>query len=203
VRYLAECHGWQHGKFGSIWSGLSEDILRYLNKSPENQASGDSFKTRLSAFLTPQLLCLLIYRVSHYLEVTGWRRLAAAGSRLNMLWHKVNIPPDTCIGPGCFLPHPAAVTFYGTAGRGLTLYSLAVCVPECQTAGERGCPPHLGDRVTIAAHAYVAGPVRVGSDTKISFLARITRDIPAGSLVVVPATWGNQISRRFAGRGVA
>jgi len=166
---------------GKNWS---EDIVRYLTKSPENQAAGDNFKTRLSASLTPELLCLLLYRISHYLHVKRWQRLAVVVSRLNLFLHKVSITPESCIGPGCRLSHPAGVTFQGRAGRGLTLYSLAVC---CAREGfgdgpaERG--PRLGDRVTVGAHAVLMGPINVGDDSKIPFSVVLDQDSPPGALV--------------------
>lgn len=193
------CAQWGHGRITSVWSSLSEDILRFLNKSPENQASGDTVKTRLSALLTPQLLCLVVYRISHYLHVSGWKRMGTACARLNMIVHKANIPADSCIGPGCFLPHPAAVTFYGIGGRGLTLYSRAVCLPAWRPVdGAPTAAPELGNRVTIGAHSSVTGPVRLGSDTKVAFAVPVRRDAEAGAMVIAPEVWGNQISRRLA-----
>jgi len=183
-----QCNVYGHNRFATIWSSLSEDILRYLNKSPENQAAGDTFKTRLGAFLTPQLLCLLLYRIAHYLYVKGWRRLAVGISRLNCLVHKVTIPPQSCIGPGCFLPHPAGVTFCGTAGHGLTLYSLAVCCPrDAFLSGPAENAPRLKDRVTVGAHAVLLGPITVGDDTKVAFSLRLDCDTPPGVLVISKA----------------
>jgi len=174
----------EHYRLSALRKSWSEDILRFLTKSTENRAAGDNFKSRLSASLTPELLCLLLYRISHYLYVNSWRRLAVVVSRLNLLLHKVSITPQSCIGPGCRLSHPAGVTFQGTAGRGLTLYSLAVC---CAREGsgdgpvERG--PRLGDRVTVGAHAVLLGPISVGNDTQIAFSVGLDRDTPPGVLV--------------------
>jgi serine O-acetyltransferase len=177
------CLSRDHHKLATIWNSLSEDILRYLNKSPENQASGDNLKTRTGALLTPQLLCLVLYRISHYVYVKGWKRCAILLARMNYLTHKVSIAPQCCIGPGCFLPHPAGVTFFGTAGRGLTLYALAICCPVntvAEEAVEMG--PCLGDYVVIGGHAVVLGPVRIGHHTTVAFGVRLDRD--AGDNVI-------------------
>lgn len=191
----ANCARWRHSEFRSVTTGLSADIQRFLNKSPENRASGDTFKSRLSALLTPQLLCLVGYRISHYLHVNGWKRLAAMAARLNMLVHKLNLPADSCVGPGCFLPHPASVCFYGSAGSGLTLYSQAVCVP-----GEGVV--RLGDDVGVAAHASLVGGLEIGSRTKVSFAVPLRRSVAEGSLVIAPAVWGSQLSRKLVEREV-
>jgi serine O-acetyltransferase len=188
---------WGHDRLAAVWSGLGADIQRYLNKSPENRAAGDNLKTRVSASITPQLHSLVLYRLSHWLAVNGW---AAAGhllSDLNMFIHKVNIPADSCIGPGCFLPHPAGVTFYGVAGCGLTLYSRAVSTPAWD--GRSG-PPVIGDRVLLGGHAWTCGPIAVGSDTTVSYMVPLRRDAAPGSLVIAPEAWGREISRRLSQR---
>lgn len=179
------CTAFRHNELAAVWTGLSEDIVRYLSKSPENRASGDSFKTRLGAFLTPQLLCLLLYRIAHWLWVIEWRGLATLVSRLNVVVHKVSISPQSCIGPGCLVPHPVGVTFWATAGRGLTLYSLAVCCPcPAGLLGGVESGPRLGDRVSVGGHTAIVGPVVVGDDTKVAFNIALERDAPAGVLVL-------------------
>ncbi len=180
----AGCDQWQHRQLSSVWRGLSEDIDRYVNKSPENVELGNSFKRRLSAFLTPELLCLLLYRVAHWLQCANWRRIACAISRFNGVIHKVHLPPYSCIGPGCRLSHPAGVVFHGSAGRGLTLFGMAVCC-VCEDALDAGLDhaPQLGDNVTLGAHAVLIGPITVGSDTQVSPFSRVVRHVPARTIV--------------------
>ncbi len=180
----ASCSDGRHSQFGAIGSSISQDILRYLNKSPENQAAGDNLKSRLGALLTPQLLCLVFYRVAHFLWVKGWPRMAWVTAYVNAYIHKVNLPPQSCIGPGCFLPHPVGVTFWGSAGCGLTLYSLATCCPSGPLWRATGTAPMLGDRVLVGGHAVVLGAVRVGDDTKIAYSVALREDAPPGVLVV-------------------
>jgi serine O-acetyltransferase len=194
----SECEARGHHKFSGVCSDLSGDIVRYLTKSPANVASGDTFKTRLSAFLTPDLLCLLLYRVSHYFYVNQWSRIAAAIGRLNSFVHRVTITPQSCIAAGCRLPHPSNVTFHGRAGAGLTLYSSAVCCPKepvLDIPVIRG--PTLGERVTIGAHSVVMGPIHLGDDTKVAFTVWVDHDVPARSLVV-SAALRHTLRSRFA-----
>jgi serine O-acetyltransferase len=180
-----QCVAYGHDTLSGVRRCVSEDILRYITKSPENLSGGDDFKHRLSAFVTPELLCLAIYRVAHYLWVNRWRRLAVLASRLNFLMHKVSITAQSCIGPGCRLSHPAGVTFHGQAGRGLTLFSLAVCCSrEDCWQGSIDTGPQLADNVTVGAHAVLLGPITVGESTKIAFCICLERDSPSGVLVV-------------------
>jgi serine acetyltransferase len=69
------------------------DVLRSLHRSPEAAAGGDDLLHRVSAFMTPQLHCLFLHRVAHYLHVNGWRRAARALSRANLTLHKAWITP--------------------------------------------------------------------------------------------------------------
>lgn len=182
------CRAWEHDRLRGVKRALAQDILRYLNKSPENRAAGDNLKSRLGATLTPQLLCLILYRLAHFLYVNGWVGGATLLSRFNFLVHKVSITPQSCIGPGLHLPHPAGVAFNGVAGEGLTLYSLAVCCaydPLLDAAAEAGA--QLGDRVTLGAHAVLLGRVTVGDDTRVAYSIRLDRDAPARTLVVSSA----------------
>ena len=180
----ASCRADRHHKLSGIWTNVSEDILRYLTKSPENLAAGDHFKQRLSALLTPELLCLFIHRLAHYLWVNRWCRLAVLVSRFNFLVHKVNITSQSCIGPGCRLPHPAGVTFHGTAGRNLTLFQLAVCCSlEDRWEGSAEKGPQLGNDVTVGAHSALMGPIAVGDNSKIAFSVPLERDVPPRVLV--------------------
>jgi serine acetyltransferase len=172
-----------------VWRNLHDDVTRFLNKSPENQAIGDHLKSRIGATLTPQLLCLVIYRLSHWLHLTGRHGLARRAQRLNVLLHHVHLSADSCIGPGCLLPHPAGVFFVGRAGEGLTVYSMAVCTPDSATplAGA-GQGPWLGARVTLGVHAVLLGNLHVGDDTKIGFCVRADSDLP-GQRIVMPRHW--------------
>jgi serine O-acetyltransferase len=176
---------WSHSDWSAVTRDIGADIHRYLTKSDENIALGDNRKRRLSALLTPELICLVLHRVAHWLHVGGRPRAALALARLNTLMHKVNLSPQSCIGPGCRLSHPPGVTFHGRAGRGLTLFSCAVvCSANGASDGDTDCAPLLGDDVTVGAHAAVVGRAWVGNGTKIAYLCFIDGEVPAGSVVV-------------------
>lgn len=190
------CRARAHHKLSTIWSSLSVDIQRVLNKSPENIAVGDTFKSRFGAFCTPGVMCLFLYRVAHYLSVKGWSMPAATVTRINFLLHKVNIPPHSCIGAGCHLPHPAGVTFCGMAGEGLTLYALAVCCGDETTLdAPLTAAPRLGRNVTVGGHAVVIGAITVGHNTNVAFGVRLDCHAPA-SVIVASKIIRSTIRRR-------
>ena len=168
-----------------VWRAVHADVTRFLNKSPENQAVGDTLRSRTGALLTPQLLCLLFYRIAHRLHVAGWPRLAGAVVRANALVHRVHISADSCIGPGCLLPHPAGLVFVGHAGAQLTLYSMAVCCPSGPVPlapADQG--PHLGERVSVGVHAVLMGPLQVDDGTLIGPCLKVGQSLPAGVMVL-------------------
>jgi serine O-acetyltransferase len=173
-----------HRQISVLRSTVSDDIRRYLTKSPHDLARGDSFKTRLSACLTPEVFPVLLYRIAHFFYASGWRRIAAIITWSNQAMNRVHLTAQSCIGPGLRLPHPAGVTFHGRAGHGLTLYSLAICCPSPEHwDGALEAAPSFGDQVTVAAHAVVQGPVTVGDGATIAYGIQLDRDAPAGVLV--------------------
>ena len=179
------CQARGHHRLAQLRADIASDVQRYLTKSPENIAYGDSWKRRLSALLTPELVCLVLHRLAHHLHARGWRGLAQRTARFNHLLHKVAISPQSCIGPGIRLSHPPGVCFHGRAGARLTLFSLAQCASSSGWVGgpvDQG--PQLGDDVTIGAHAAVLGPWQVGSGCLLAPAVHLQADAPPQCLVV-------------------
>jgi serine O-acetyltransferase len=180
-----QCARYRHGQLQSLLSSIRSDIRRFMTKSPENLAAPDDWVHRASAFLTPEILAQTLYRTAHFLHVKGYFRMAALLTRLNSFVHKINIPPQSCIGPGLHIPHPAGVTFCGSAGEELTLYSLATCEAGSDYVdGPLNQAPTLGDRVISGAHQAIMGPIRVGDDVILGVgCSKISENVPAGVLV--------------------
>lgn len=179
-----------------VRANIRADIQRYLTMSPENIERGFGLKQRLSAFLRPELLCLTMHRIAHYLYVRSWRRSARLVTRINALLHKVHLTPQSCIGPGCRLPHPPGLTFHGSAGSGLTLFSTCVCCPAGPIAdGPLELAPRLGDEVMVGGHAVLIGPIRVGDRVRISFSARVGEDVPPDVAVISRAVRNRIVAR--------
>ena len=172
-----------------VWGALHADVTRFLNKSPENQAVGDTLKSRTGA----------LYRVAHRLHVTGWRRMARCVVRLNALLHRVQLSADSCIGPGCLLPHPVGLVFIGHAGPQLTLYSMAVCCPDTAAPlapADQG--PHLGQGVSVGVQSVLLGPLQVGDGARIGPCARPLQDLPL-QVMVLARSWRPRLTARTPG----
>lgn len=182
---MSSCHERGHDSWAGLRGNIRADVLRDLRIRfrRDDGPAVDNFRHRASSFLAPGVLAIFLHRVAHYFTVRGWRRSGAIVSRINALLHKINITPQSCIGPGAFIPHPVGVTFHGTAGAQLTLFSLAACCAfENEMHGPAATGPTIGDRV-IVGRAMILGPVSIGDESHI-FAARVARDIPPRSIVI-------------------
>ena len=178
----ARCLSFAHHRLSGIRAAVARDIRRYATFSPEYHPRLN-LATSLSIFFKPSILCLACYRVSHYLHLHRWSRVARLLSTLNLLVHKAHIPPESCIGPGCFLGHCPGLTFQGRAGENLTLLSLAICCPAEQEFGDARAGPRLGDGVMVGAHAVVIGNITVGDDVRVATNTWLSVDSPPHNLV--------------------
>src|SRR6185312_12984916 len=122
---------------------------------------------KLSAILSNPLLATLVYRISHWLLLNRHRRLASALCRVNLLLHKLTIPPESCIGAGRLMPHLAGTIFSGRAGPGLTLFANSLCTGMGSAFAGSAATPVLGDGVMIGGHSGVFGPVTVGDGVQL------------------------------------
>lgn len=175
-------------RFSQLRADLVQDIEVYLGFASEYHAARMGWRRKLSALFMPSLLACLLYRLSHWLHSAGWRRLALAVARFNLLALRVSINPASRIGGGFYIAHPyTGIVFQGDAGRELKLFagcgvSSAPFTPL--HGGAMQNPPQFGDNVSLGSKAFVVGPVRVGSNVRIGFNAYVTRDVPDNAIVV-------------------
>ena len=179
------CHTFEHHRWRSVRRHIASDIDRFIATSHHIGTERATFAHRVSTFARPELQCLFLHRIAHWLYVNHWRKTARLVSRFNALLHKVHLTPQSCLGPGCRLPHPCGLSFHGRAGRNATLFSCSVCGPRTPPFDgpiQRG--PSLGDNVLIGGHAVVLGPVRVGDHARVGFSATVDCDVPPDAAVL-------------------
>jgi serine O-acetyltransferase len=168
---------------------LNADIVR-LNRYASDFSGGRiTWVRRVSFLLTPPILCVALYRLSHWLYLKRWRWAARWLALLNYAVHKAAIAPAAGIGPGLYIPHTVGVVFYGHAGRNLTLYARAV-VTSARIRDWLGPisedSPRLGDGITLGVGAVTAGGISIGSRTKIGARIPVLESLAAGSLRLQP-----------------
>jgi len=173
-----------HHSVSACIADMMSDVRTYMDRSADYNGGGRSFIKYVSAFLTPQLVCICLYRLSHFFFCRNFRRIAQVVAYGNQYLHKAFFDPGSCIGGGLYLPHPAAVVFSGKAGRNLTLYAGAVCMLHVQGRCRGATAPTLGDHVSVGSRAVIVEPVMVGSRTSIGFGAVVTKDIPENSAAI-------------------
>lgn len=171
-----------HARFRALREELSRDIERCLHDATTPDRP-PTLPRRLAVMTTIPMMVATIYRISHWLHARGWRSVPRMLSKLNLLLHKVTIPPQSCIRGGLFVPHPVGTVIHGRIGRDLTLYARVVIVPATDpwhAALEES--PLIEDGVKIAAQTAILGPIRIGASASGSITAAVQEDVPPGCL---------------------
>ncbi|HEU0217801.1 MAG TPA: hypothetical protein VFQ90_14180 [Stellaceae bacterium] len=182
-----------HAKWRRTRADIGRDISRYIAEMAR-YGPDDHKSPRLSAMLTNPLLALSVYRISHWLHLNRWPQLAMRLCQLNILLHKITIPPSACLAGGVLAPHLGGLVFSGRAGAGLTLFAntLCTCRGNALTATSDNSPL-LGDEVYLSGHAGVFGPVIVGDRAQLGPKAQLVEDLAAGWQGFGRATRGRPI----------
>lgn len=163
---------------------IASDFRRLL----EALGNPPSRLKRVFWFLLPNFQALFLYRLYRWLYVCGWRNLAWLVYLVNFYLTRVEIPPTTVIGTGCLLGHPTGVILCGRIGERFTLYGdggIGGGLGDGDVGGGDGLP-WVGDDVVFAYRAMVLGPVRIGDGARLGPACTVTRDVPAGGVVVGP-----------------
>ena len=189
-----QCQTRGHEKFASIRSAMRRDVERLIKHTGGQGAAGLSKK--LGALLTPPIFSLLLYRTAHWLHVNRWTRCAWAMTWLNFYICKVTITPQSCIGDGCLVPHPAGVYFHGRAGDDVTLFALCACLPDAPgLAAAVAAGPLLGNRVSVGGHVCVLGSIHLEDSVKVAPNVRVSGNVPENVLVISRNTFIASTSR--------
>lgn len=178
----SDCPDCDHRIWGRSLGDWKADVDRLCGELERYEGEGHRLARRLFAALNTPTLALLIHRLSHWLHCNGHARLARVASAVNLLGFRVAIHPRACLGGGVLMPHLAALSFDGTAGRSLTIYANCVVLPALGAAQR----PMLGDRVSLGGHAGIVESARVGDDVQLAPKVQLTHDAPAGAQAFSP-----------------
>ena len=172
---------------GDTWAGtralMSADYRRLLGQM---ESDTSSWLKRAFWFLLPNFLGIVLYRIAHFAYVNDWRNLGRAVFLFNLYLTRMEITPQTVIGPGVLVGHATGVTLDGHIGARCHVLGL------CNTGGGFGEKdvgagaglPSVGDDVTIGYGAMVLGGIRIGDGARIGPGAVVTTDVAPGALVM-------------------
>ena len=145
---------------------------------------------RLEILLYPGVWALAWHRVAHRLYKSRFYFLARVVNHLSRFLTAIDIHPGATIGRNFFIDH-GFVVIGETAeiGDNVTIYqcvTLGGTSPDNGIAGKRH--PTLLDGAIIGSGAQVLGPITVGPGARVGANAVVTRDVPAGAVMVgIPA----------------
>ena len=147
-------------------------------------------RSRAEILLYPGVWAVGFHRIAHRLFRRRAYFLARAVNHWSRAWTAIDIHPGATIGRNFFIDH-SFVVIGETAviGDDVTIYqcvTLGGTNPANGEAGKRH--PTLSDGVIIGSGAQVLGPITVGPRARVGANAVVTRDVPAGAVMVgIPA----------------
>lgn len=172
---------------GWVWRSLQEDIATAIRYASDFSGSRSSALRRLSVLLTPPLLCVLAYRLSHWCHRRRLTYPARVLGWINAVVHRADLSQAAHIGPGLYIPHTSGIVFRGHAGAHLTLYFRAAVIgvhPDPRRDALPGDCPTLGDDVTVGVFSAVVGAVTIGDRAFIGAGAIVRQNLGPNTMVV-------------------
>ncbi len=165
-----------HRSLGMTLSAIVADLARH-HKERTGSDTLPGAGAKLSALLSNVCLALALHRLAHWLWLRRLTPLASILSGVARGLFKCSIDMRSCLGGGCFLPHPAGVLIRARAGERLTVYADGVITPREIDGGR----PELGDDVIVGGQAMALGGVKVGDHARIAAMVTLNTDLPAGA----------------------
>jgi serine O-acetyltransferase len=147
-------------------------------------------RSRSEVLLYPGVWAFAYHRLAHRLFRIRLFFLARLVNHWSRFMTAIDIHPGAKIGRHLFIDH--GFTVIGETaeiGDGVTIYqnvTLGGTNPTDGIAGKRH--PTIEDNVIIGSGAQILGPVTVGEGARIGANAVVTKDVPAGAVMIgIPA----------------
>lgn len=172
---------------------IKEDIACIFDRDPAAQTVFEV----LASY--PGFHALVLYRVSHYFWINGWRWLGRFIAHISRWITGIEIHPGAKIGKRFFIDHGMGVVIGETAiiGDDCTLYQGVTLGGTAWQKGKRH--PTIKNGVVIGAGAKVLGPIKVGEQARIGSNSVVLKDVPVAATVVgIPGHVINAASKNKA-----
>jgi serine O-acetyltransferase len=162
-------------------------LMSYLDSV---KARDPAPRSRLEILIYPGVWALGLHRVAH--RLFRWRLffLARVVNHFSRFLTAIDIHPGATIGKNFFIDHGFTVIGEtAVIGDDVTIYqcvTLGGTDPANGIAGKRH--PTLLDGAIIGSGSQVLGPVVVGERARVGANAVVTKDVPAGAVMIgIPA----------------
>lgn len=136
------------------------------------------------ALLYPGPKALLLHRLAHVFYAAGWFFVARWISECNRMTTGIEIHPGAVLGRRLVIDHGMGVVIGETAEVG----DDCIIFHGVTLGGMKFDPvkrhPTVGNKVLIGAGAKILGPIHLGDGCKVGANAVVTKDVPAGAVVV-------------------
>lgn len=168
------------------WAKTRQYMRADFARSVENFGGQGGLFTRLVWCLMPNVLAVMLYRISRHLYLKGHGSAASLIGLFSLYVTRTELPAYSSIGPGFLIGHATAVTVIGRVGSNFTAYGVCGIGSGYGQEDVGGGPgrPVLGDNVTMAHMSMVQGPVRIGDNVSFGPHAHVTRDVPCNTMVI-------------------
>jgi len=144
-------------------------------------------------FLFPGLQALIIYRLSHWLNIRRklqnplWWPVVGLDlliTRIIEIFTGIQIHPAAQLGKGLYIPHFSGVVVGEgvVVGDNCDIYQHST-LGYSGISAEKGGYPQIGNRVLILAGAVVAGGVTIGSDVMVGANSVVLESVPDRAIV--------------------
>ena len=174
----------------SLLQLLYLDILRVHRLTHSAETSSHCGLWLWAYLMSPFMLPVLFYRISHFFQLRNMRLPAKLFSCLNFFLFGLEVAPSCSIGPGLFIPHPhGTVIGAWSIGSNLTIFQGSTLGAKYLAFDfDRTSRPVLGDNITIGAGAKILGGISIGSNSVVGANSVVITDFPPGCIVVgIPA----------------
>jgi serine O-acetyltransferase len=174
----------------SLLELLRLDILRvYRLTNGVDLSSPGCFRLWFS-LLSPFMVPVLFYRLSHFFRLRKMRFIAKLFGCLNSILFGIEIASSCSIGPGFFIPHPQGTVIGAwSVGANATIFQgVTLGTKHLAFDFDKSSRPVLGDNITICAGAKVLGGISIGSNSVVGANSVVISDVPPDCVAVgVPA----------------
>jgi serine O-acetyltransferase len=146
-----------------------------------------TFLGGLKMLMTPAMLAIILYRISHFFYMNNMRFLSWPLWALNITLTGSDINPTTIIGRGFFLGHSVGNIITGRLGNNVMVFGkvgIGGGVGDLtKDVGAGPGMPYIKDNVQIGVGAMILGPIVVEESVKIAPCTYLYESVPKEATV--------------------